>query len=1049
MDSHEAAGLIQKLCSTVLDNKTPLGITKEEASSLMESVIATEDFREKIRKIRSNREKVKLTHSLRLQKYFETLGHNGIIERICFDNSSRFAFSGGADGIIKCWDIQKGMVIRSLYSHASMISDLCISKDGRILVSVDYQGVLNIWCLSEFRILHSIQLSSEAIFCEFTYFCAIHPDEDFPAQDRAYYYHIFIILADGIVKTIEFSRDSIVSEKENSFMLGESIKAICITDGGRFVICGGWWPFFLIYDTKDLDSVIVLENFRIQALCAAKNSLKFAASSDNQICSYTFYCEGSLAQGNFNRRRSGDGYWKKHVNTIDNDYFVEWLCYLPSFLLVASCTDDVIRIYEDDQMMISFEAEGGSIYSHPFKDVFAVVGTKLTIYQISRSEEFSEFSGTDSSLLSPLFKYNLSSSKDQFAVSNFDERHTRVEMVFSEDIYINLNDCQFSDDGRFFITCDDQGVVRAYSIERPIRVPEEQFFLADLDRSNSHETFGATYNMHRQKNKDWAGSKYSIAQACMPESVKVENLAAFTLERDKLSEAKFKKLYFSGNVSLQESGEPQGLVDEESSGDTSTATDYTKAQDSSYCSDMDDGDGSSPLRILRRASLSSGLKGSLRSGGRTRPRRAIIVSESSASSSEDNYMSGGSSKSRKKLQKLKKYDRRASRRHRRLIVSEESSDPMVEYDGREKKASDDHPRTIRKAAQNRMKLLEPEGSSRVLRKSAAKRLFDGNDNVGTASISRRSRKLIVSSPSESDSTSSEDIFSQPRSRRCVENCSHAERNALRGPAVSQVSSRNKERVPRRASVAANSLETLGSQNDIDPEFEDELCAFSLSWLVSCSIYENTEVFFNSESYREFVSLEPRIRYGRHIPKSGFYRVSSLKMMSIGKIPYISVGLGDYTCVSFYEYPDSKGILCTKDQYCVKKGDRIKVWVSEHLFSGLVTDTNDMNVRVGKVWHPRSRIAVEYEPLNVTTLTCSPHAIKPLFGMDRTGKRGLKVPTNYAIVNTKIENHLYSCKHELLSDLEMIATAAKDLGEVFETVSSQIYQDYARMLLKDK
>lgn len=1014
MDNYGAADLIQKLCSTVVNNRTPLGITREEASSLMEGMAASEDFREKIRKIKSNREKIKLTRHLKIQKYFEVVGHTGIIERTCFDNSSRYAFSGGADGVIKCWDIREGMVIRSLYSHASMISDLCISKDGHILVSVDYQGVMNIWCLSEFRVLHSARLSSEAIFCEFTYSCGSR--EASLAEGKCY--HVFIILASGIVKTLGFTRDAIVSEKENRFMLGESIKAICITDGGRFVICGGWWPFFLVYDTKDLDTILVFENFRVQALCAAKNSLKFAASSDNQIYSYTFYCEGPSPQRN-TKRRTGRGCWKKCVSTIDNDYFIEWLCYLPSFLLVASCTDDVIRIYEDDQMIVSFGSEVGSIYSHPFKNVFAVVGTKLTIYQLSRPDEFCEFGNPNSFSANSLLRYNLSCS-GELTIPNPDEGHMRVDVVFSENIYINLNDCQFSEDGRYFITCDDQGVVRAYSVEKPVTAPEEQFFLTDFDRTQPCEDFDATYNMSKQKNLSWIRTEYSITGASIPESTRIENLAAQTLEKDKLDEAKFRSLYFLGDVLSDDTNHRSSDNDGSGSDAYSISVDIdnTELSGTSHYTES-----SSPLRIDRRVTQPS-MRSQARRGeswkrtesGQPRIRRALVV-ESSTTSIESS-VSGEPSKSRRRLQKLKKYDGR----YNRVLVDSESSSSSSHESLEKTRGLRRH---VRKAA-----IME------TLRRSS--RISGGDVGGHTEASSINTHRRMVESSSSETSVISEDGFS--RARKTCRSYSNSKR-------IPDSTAGQGRRVPRRASIASNRSEALESQNDIDPEFEEELRVFSRNWLAFCPIHEGVEVFFNSESYREFMSLEPRIRYGRRVPESGIYWVSSLKMMSIGKVPYVSVVLDGQGLVSFYEYPDSRGILCTKDQYIVRKGNKIRLWVSGQLLSGMVADTDGMSVRVERSWHLKSRIVIEYDPLDVCMLSCPSRAIRPLFDMDRTNKH-LRLPIDYAVVNARIENRLYRRKEDLLSDLRMIADAARGLGGIFEAASSQIYHEYAQMLLED-
>lgn len=652
MQDKDIKSLVQELCLTIISDKTTLGITKDEAMHLLENVVKSNDFIEELRRTQNINREIYIVRKLAFRKYFETLGHNGIVERMTFDNSSKFAFSGDGDGIIKCWNIEKGMLIRSFYGHNNMISDLCISKDGKIMVSVDYQGKLNIWSLNTFKILHSIQLSNEAIFCEFIY-----------KLDQIQY-EIFIILANGNVKTIQFTEYNIVNEKDNSFMRGESIKAICITDGGRFVICGGWWPFFLIYDTQDLNSIIVVENFRIQTLCAAKNALKFSASSENKIYSYTFYCEGKQS-GDLTKSKSGIGYWKRHLAQIADDFFIEWLCYLPSFLLIASCTDNIIRIYEEDVLLVSFKSEVGSVYSHPFRNIFAVVGTKLQIY------EMIDFDNLKHEMINHdgiFYEYKECGKEEpDFEFVNFSQRGSEnrfyIKKIFSENIYINLNDCQFSEDGRFLVTCDDQGYIRAYSVESPIEIPEEQFFKKDIEisstraRANNLNNFAArititgefsaqinaqesvdtlsgedtlsitnneiffeeTYNINSQKNSKWIKTDYSLTEVNIPNNIKIENCAALSLEKDKLDESNFQKLYLYNDQTVL-SGQDNNLEDTIKVESNDKTYIISESNENSNHDSVDNhySSSSSSLEILRRKS-----KDKIGKKKRKKPKNAI------------------------------------------------------------------------------------------------------------------------------------------------------------------------------------------------------------------------------------------------------------------------------------------------------------------------------------------------------------------------------------------------------------------------------------------
>jgi len=1121
MNNESISELIEMVCSTISNGTMPLGITKNEALFLMERLVSSKDFSEKIRKIKSNRKEIKLVQNLTIRKYFETLGHSGVIERMCFDNSSKFAFSGGADGIIKCWNIEDGMLIRSLYGHSNVISDLCISKDGEVMVSVDYQGKLNIWDLNEFRILHSVVLSNEAIFCEFIYSSFVNEKdmEGFKEEignekkQAIEAYNIFIILADGIVKTIEFSKESILQEKENSFMFGESIKAICITDGGRFVICGGWWPFFLIYDTQDLGSIIVVENFRIQTLCAAKNSLKFAASTENQIYSYTFYCEGTHNQGNFNKRKSSAGYWKKNVNKISDEYYIEWLCYLPSFLLVASCTDNIIRVYEDDNMILSFSSEVGSIYSHPFENIFAVVGSRLQIYQILGKHDWC---GKNAD-----FQHTYASSTERISFDRQEQKELGSRLIFSENIYVNLNDCQFSEDGKYFITCDDQGYIKAYSVNSSIKVPEEQFFLSDIVRAQSdadaqndaltitNDSFSQTCTLNQQNNPGWRKTQYLITAVDIPQSLAIENLAALSLNKDKMNEEKFKSLYLSAeslegsvlypteNDITEESGS-----DDETLGISNISDTVSSNEDSETCESFEEED-SSPVRILRRASVDRKIELPVRTERILRRRHieslsgSDLISNKIEISTSDSSPSSNKSKSskNKRLQKLRKFKNRSYESPRKLMISSDSSILSREIGEINERilVSDEDGSLINSRKRGFRNNLASQNAPKLplLRRNIASNIFDRNNSFEGASgvtqenslsnnfqaekshtrSARReqqnNRKLEISSTDSKNHISANssisyarvgsspksgyeaDNYNLDRSKRTLRS-SLSVRNKAQDDFSSEKSgshrirlrSRNRRSKDLDISQIAYSNDDLESNgyNGIDEAFENTLCQFSERWIKNCSIYIGTEVYFNTENYKIFMSLEQRIKYDKAVPTAGFHTVSGINIRFVGRIPYFVMKLDDslYT-VKFYEYPDSKGIVCSKDQYIVRDGWIVRVCDTESFAKGKIASSDDMRIKIDKTWYLKSVIATEYKPLELEPIRSASRTAKALFGKERGSV--WVFPKDYSVVNFKLGYNLYKNKDEFLYDLKSICDFSKSLGQPYSSVAREVYENY--------
>ena len=55
--------------------------------------------------------------------------------------------SGGSDGIIRWWDLQRGECVRVQKAHQGAVQSLMISADGRLLASCGDDSVINIWDL--------------------------------------------------------------------------------------------------------------------------------------------------------------------------------------------------------------------------------------------------------------------------------------------------------------------------------------------------------------------------------------------------------------------------------------------------------------------------------------------------------------------------------------------------------------------------------------------------------------------------------------------------------------------------------------------------------------------------------------------------------------------------------------------------------------------------------------------------------------------------------------------------------------------------------------
>ncbi|WEL39274.1 WD40 domain-containing protein [Encephalitozoon hellem] len=434
----------------------------------------------------------------------ELLGHSGQVDRICFDQGNRFFMSGGSDGMIKLWDVYSGLLVHSFIGHRNFVSDLCVSSDGKVLVSCDSHGLLSAWSLERFEVLFQLELGCEIIFTEF-----------FDTKDESAY-NLIVVLSRGIIKTYKFEGGRMVSEVENLCLLDEAIKGLCFTDGGRFLLCSGWWPFLVVFDTQNFDGCIVLETngMPVNTICGAKRGLKIAAACDSQVFQWTFFTEGNPGMGNFKRRTKNtslQGHWKRSIIKIDigEGELVERICYLRDNFLVCICTDLKIRIYAGTELRCVVDTpEIGIAYPHPLENMFALCGSNIRIYDMDG-------------------------------------------LIYEEMLSFGVNDAQFSSDGEFFVFGDERGVVRVLSMSFFPRPPKEQFFLSDLDHLNSTEWNGvvrcrkeSTYESDRKRNENWYQVEYTITGR-QSSCIGVEDMGSKHLIRDLVGLESFRRKYMN------------------------------------------------------------------------------------------------------------------------------------------------------------------------------------------------------------------------------------------------------------------------------------------------------------------------------------------------------------------------------------------------------------------------------------------------------------------------------------------------------------------------
>lgn len=1058
----EKRALLESICAVAAQHPGSTSgdrpqITKDEAISMLQSLLADCDLPSNIRRVQKSRKAPEIHRNTQYRQYWEIYGHTGMIERLCFDNSSRFAFSGSADGIIKIWHIEQGMLIRSLYGHSSCINDLCVSASGEYLVSADIQGAINVWCLKTFEPIHHFEMQSEVVFCEFFLRSENGARNGLKPHNRATdhsdamdQYDFSCILANGLVMTIKFTRGEVVATNDNAFMLDANIKAICVTDGGRYVICGGWWPFILLYDTHNLDKVIVLEEFRTQTLCACKNGLKIAASCGDRIFVYTFYTESTRTLANFKKRKNAGGCWRRIVHAVDPSYSIERMAFLPSFALVTVDSVGTIRIYDDETMLLETGAELGCIYAHPTRDIFAIVGQSLSFYELHAGMWYGEFPEP------ALFSSRPTAPDGLFVGARDRSASVTLSRFFSTALSIGLNDCQFSPDGRFFITSDDGGVIRAYSAYEPIQVSSEQFFPGDFEFASSgpmngisdqvvnvvnFETdsvaasdglnlardgtandyavpeegqFDTVVDANRMPCRTWRRTGYEITSvASLSRAIAIESMAARYLERDGLGYSAFHRKYLSRETEKETIDSDSDTDSDDKTWDPDTfSSSYSGGlvdayDDSGYSEDTDNSEAiitsdedeeSGPVRRLRKHVQPEQLI----TDSSPRLRRLRSTAGQIASDSDGDTVSSES-------------EERPARRHLPAPAARRGPERTeVTRESRRSRAK----RTETKGTQKRE--ASPSTTHRT-RATSSRRRGDHHDGAD-------------SEHDRHDGSFPPDGVILRRHRRRQEGVSLDKSPAKSGSRRSSTT--------RRLEMTQIENDSNVSDAGIDPHLESIITAHSREWLASFAVYVGDRVYFDSEAFSEFINLEPRLGEVSP-PDTGVYTVTSREYRSIGSIPYLSIVLNNLYTVKFYEYPDGTGIMCLKSQ--LDESGHVSLMTEGALAEGEIVRSEGLQIVLSS--QPayrrfyRSSVITGGGQLSLREIEYRPQ-FKELFGRSRSrGRRESILKTvNYGVINSRIILGMYRKRKHLLSDLKLLEDIA------MEQLDSE-HQKFARLVAR--
>lgn len=433
---------------------------------------------------------------------YSTQGHIGGISVVFF--LGPYFITAAEDCLLKVWDSKTGMLQSTFMRHNGSITDASISFDRQYVVSCDNLGMICLWKLRSGGNPTVIEVESPVEFVDFISGTHI----------------IICVLRHGVVKKFNLDGECI---DENGIMteLGE-IRAICISEAGRFLLCGGMWPFVLLFDTAKLDDQIFTfdtDGYSILGLCASTNKPKFCASTSfNFLFEWEFTPFGKGASNMFrNRNKEHNGHWARRMLYLSNDESVHALRlnYTKNDSVITVCSDNRIRIISLYNIEIEFK-EVGVLATHPELPLFAVSGVFTDHYENKQNEWIY-------SNKSPENKANVHESSSQVEPDHVVRFYDIDGKCISEKSFpYRMTDASFSLDGKFLVLGNEIGGVDVISLNPMHKftnlIPNEQFFFIDFSFLFSfnldYDNLDQCYDMNGNINLNWQKGDFDSLFIC-------------------------------------------------------------------------------------------------------------------------------------------------------------------------------------------------------------------------------------------------------------------------------------------------------------------------------------------------------------------------------------------------------------------------------------------------------------------------------------------------------------------------------------------------------
>ncbi|KAI8985786.1 WD40-repeat-containing domain protein [Trametes punicea] len=92
-----------------------------------------------------------------------TKGHTNYVFCVNYNNASNLLVSGGCDGEIRVWNVDKGKCLKKILAHLDYVTAVHFNRDASLIVSCSLDGLIRIWNTATGQCLKTLAESHDAI----------------------------------------------------------------------------------------------------------------------------------------------------------------------------------------------------------------------------------------------------------------------------------------------------------------------------------------------------------------------------------------------------------------------------------------------------------------------------------------------------------------------------------------------------------------------------------------------------------------------------------------------------------------------------------------------------------------------------------------------------------------------------------------------------------------------------------------------------------------------------------------------------------------------